>query len=153
MENNPDENNNPVTEQDMQEMQEIFRELDEVESKLKNEWKEKLKNLVNVEALWKHLNEGDDEDCGLDSWTPVDVVEIKLTDEKSSGYASYQHARIIGADDKRLYMKQNIQSDNNKLGFDYYYIWQTVGMLGDDYSGFLLYPLNNGKFFKVSYTC
>lgn len=126
---------------------EIFREIDEADQKLKAEWKEKLKGLTDVEALWKYIEEG-----GFDSWTPIDIVEIKLTDEKSSGYSSYQHARIVGTKDKHLYMRQEIKSDE-PMCLTYYYIWQTVGMLGDDFSGFLLYPLNDGKFFKISYSC
>lgn len=133
-------------------LSEIFQEIDEADQKLKAEWKEKLKDLTDVEALWKHLDVGSEDECGFDSWTPIDIVEIKLTDEKSSGYSSYQHARIVGTNDKRLYMRQEIESDE-PICFTYYYIWQTVGMLGDDYSGFLLYPLNDGRFFKISYSC
>ena len=35
-----------------------------------------------------------------------------------------------------------------------YYVWQTTGYMGDDYSGFLLLPLLDGKrFWKVGYSC
>ena len=31
------------------------------------------------------------------------------------------------------------------------YIWQTTGYAGDDYSGEILVPLKDGKFWKISY--
>ena len=32
-------------------------------------------------------------------------------------------------------------------------VWQTTGCCEDDYSGYLLFPLNNGKYWKISYSC
>jgi len=37
---------------------------------------------------------------------------------------------------------------------DHYCVWQTSdGISGDSYWGYLLFPLSNGKYFKVSYSC
>ena len=39
-------------------------------------------------------------------------------------------------------------------GVEHWYVYQrTVGMEGDSFEGFLLLPLKNGKYFKVSYSC
>lgn len=113
------------------------------EKKLKNDFKKKLRGLINVTGLYKWLDEND-------GWSPLDIVEIKLTDEKSSGYASYQHARIVNDQGKYLYMKTDCDEIR---GIDHYYVWQTVGFCGDDYSGYLLFPLKNGKYFKANYSC
>lgn len=112
--------------------------------KLKNEYKAKLRGLINVAGLFKWLDDGHE-------WSPESIVEIVMTDEKLSGYQTYQHARIIKDTDKLLYMKTSF--DEGPRGIQYYYVWQTSGMLGDDYSGYILFPLNDGKFFKVSYCC
>ena len=83
-------------------------------------------------------------------WQPEGIVEIVLTDEKRGGYSTYQHARIKDDVQKLLYMKTSFD-DVRKV--DHYYVWQTTGCCEDDYSGYLLFPLSNGKYFKVHYVC
>lgn len=121
----------------------IYEEEIRKEKKLISEYRRKLKGLINIHGLFKFLVEND-------YWSPMDIVDIELTDEKRSGYSTYQHARIVGDKIKCLYMKT--PSDDVR-GIDHYYVWQTTGYLGDDYSGYLLFPLKNGKYFKVSYSC
>jgi hypothetical protein len=112
--------------------------------KLKNDFKRQLKGLTNVSGLFKWLN------SDMEYWTPVGIVEIQLTDEKTSGYRNYQHARVVSdPEDRHLYMK----TDCEVHSVPYYYVWQTTGCCEDDYSGYLLFPLKDGKFFKVSYCC
>jgi len=114
-------------------------ELDKV--KQKRIWKKNLNGLINVSGLFKFLNE--------EAWTPLGIVEIYETDEKTGGYRSYQHVRIKDDPKKLLYMKQN--SDDIR-GCDHYCVWQTCGVMDDDYSGYLLFPLKNGLYFHVSYS-
>lgn len=121
---------------------EVERELDKVE-KEKKLWKQKLKGLININGLFRYLNE-------MESWYPYGFVEIYETDEKISGYKSYQHVRIKNDNDRLLFMKQ---PESEIRGIDHCCVWQTVGYLGDDYSGYLLYPLKNGLYFKVGYSC
>jgi len=121
----------------------IFHEETEKVRLLKLEWKNKLKGLVNINSLFKWLDDHD-------YWLPIDIVEIYNIDEKQSGYSSYQHVRIKDDKDKLLYMMQN---EDEIRGVTHYCVWQTCGMMGDDYSGYLLFPLKNGKYFKVSYAC
>ena len=120
------------------------RKMDDANNRLKAEYKEKLGSLVNTKSLYKWLNEDQEH------WVPEAIVDIKLTDEKASDYPTYQHARILNDKDHLLYMKCTF--DDVVKGIDYYYVWQTT--IGEDsYSGYLLFPLNNGQFFKVSYNC
>lgn len=110
-------------------------------SNLKNEWKSKLKGLINCTGLWNYLNES------LDYWRPIGLTSVKLTEEKSFGYSSYQHAREVGG--SPLYLQQ----DCDIKGINHNYVLQTTGYLGDDYSGFLLFPTKNGQYFKIEYSC
>lgn len=121
----------------------IFKEEVEKDRLLKLEWYEKLKGLIDVSSLFKWLNEHD-------YWEPMDIVEIYNTDEKSTGYSSYQHVRIKDDKSNLLYMKQDEDEIHN---INHYCVWQTCGIMGDDYSGFLLFPLKNGRYFKISYVC
>ena len=111
--------------------------------KSRREAKKALKGLINVTGLFKHLQES------MFYWHAEGFVEIVLTDEKESGYSKYQHARTI-PDDKRLYMKTDCDEIR---GVDHYYVWQTTGCCEDDYSGFLLFPLKDGRYYKFWYSC
>ncbi len=109
---------------------------------LKNNWKSNLKSLINTTGLWRHLSES------LDYWSPEAIVEVELTDKKIGGYSTYQHAYEKG-DYGKLYIKQKCEM----RGVSHEYVYQVTGYLGDNYSGFLLLPLNDGRYFKISYSC
>jgi hypothetical protein len=113
------------------------------DKKYKNEYKRTLKGLINVSGLFKSLKDE------MTSWDILGIVDIVLTDEKTSGYSSYQHARIINDDMKLLYLRC---SENEIRNIDHYYVWQRTD--GEDcYSGYCLYPLKNGKYIKIMYSC
>lgn len=118
----------------------IMREDENRLNTLKKEYKSKLKDLINTTGLWKHLDE-------MDGWEPMGIVETTETDEKSNGYSRYSHVRC--SDDNHLYLVQNSEI----RGVKHECVWQVTGYLEDDYFGYMLYPLNNGKYFKVSYNC
>lgn len=125
-------------EQWMQEaMEECYKEdLKRLEER--DSWKVKLKGLINTKRLWKEMEEEND------NWDIEGIVEIELTDEKRSGYpTNHQCARIK---DDRFYLYTDWRGDG-------VFCWQTVGMMGDDYSGYLLYPLKDGRYLKTSYSC
>lgn len=121
----------------------VIRAEKRAERKMINEFKLKLKGLINVQGLFKYLKEHT-------YYIPEDIVDIVLTDEKSFGYSTYQHARIVNDKENKLYKKTEVDEIRN---VDHYYVWQTAGYLGDDFSGYLLFPLKNGKYFKVFYCC
>lgn len=110
---------------------------------LRTQWRKQLKGLINVSGLFNWLNEHE-------YWTPLEIVEIYKTDEKNSGYSNYQHVRIKNDSDNLLYIMQN---EHEISGINHYCVWQTCGIMDDDYSGYLLFPLKNGKYFKINYAC
>lgn len=70
-----------------------------------------------------------------DIWSIVGVVEVEEYEENGQTYG-----KVEG--DKFIYTKQ-----------DEVFIKQWTGYLGDDYSGYLLKPLNGTKYVKISYSC
>jgi hypothetical protein len=141
---------------EMKEFDKVIRKEKREEKRFKNYYKKLLKGKINISGLWKNL---DDE---MSSWTPVGIVNIKLTDEKQSGYSTYQHARVESYltgivmrnndtyKDNYLYMKTPC---DDIRGVDHYYVWQRTGCCEDDYYGYLLFPLKDGMYFKISYSC
>ena len=119
---------------------EVYKELDKHE-KEKDCWKKELKGLINTKRLWEDMNEND-------YWGIDGIVELELTDEQCHGYPKHQCARI--KDDRhKLYMK--CSSDVKYIS--HYYVWQTTGYMGDDYSGWVLYPLKDRRYLKMNYSC
>lgn len=86
------------------------------------------------------------------------IVEIVETDERNSGYSDYKHCRTK-ENDGMLYMHhtsyiETLEGDSQHEGeVIEYWVWQTTGYMGDDYSGFLLLPLKDGRFWKIGYSC
>lgn len=117
------------------------------EQKIKADFKEKLKGLINVDSLYNHF------DIEEYTWMPEQIVKAIETEEQLIGYPPHQCARIVNDNDRLLYMKSYCDYDEPIEGIDYCYVWQITGMLGDDYSGYLLFPLTNGLFIKISYSC
>jgi hypothetical protein len=102
---------------------------------LKLYWKKELNRLTDTSSLYKHL------DNELEKWYPIGIVEISKVNYSNN-------ARII--DDDLLYTKVNEHIIN---GITHYYVWETNGYFNDEYSGYLLYPLNNDNYFKIFYIC
>lgn len=95
-----------------------------------------------------------------DTYYSIGVIDIIETNEKRGGYPNYKCCRVKDDSDKLLYMHstdtiETLNEDSEYEGEEIeYYVWQTTGYMGDDYSGFLLLPLLDGKrFWKVGYTC
>lgn len=102
-----------------EELDNYLRDAKKREILLKNEWRKKLKGLINVSGLFNWLDENN-------YWSPNDIVEIYHTDEKTSGYSSYQHVRIKDDTDKLLYM---MLDENEIRGINHSCVWQTCGMM------------------------
>ncbi len=140
---------------DKEDEKKIFEEIQEEENRLLEEWekaKEEVKDLIHpkyfdfIESHESYKSEG--------------IVEIEETADRKSGYSEYKHCRIKDTSDVQLYMLHDgeIESLFGKES-EYegekveYWVYQQTGYLGDDYYGYLLLRLSNGKYWKVNYSC
>lgn len=113
------------------------------EKGIKKDMRKQLKGLVNITGLYRHMDESQD------WWLPIDIVELQSSDERMSGYPNYETARIVNDEQRILYMKQ---SCDDIRGINHEYVYQRTD--GEDsYSGYLLYPLKNGKYLKINFNC
>lgn len=112
------------------------------EKGIKNEFKKQLKGLINITGLFRWMDEGHD-------WLPLAIVAIKHTGEKKSGYGDKLTCRI---DDKDFEHHLYLYTEHEEIrGLNHYYVWQTG--YDDSYNGFLLFPIKNGKYLLVEYSC
>lgn len=75
-------------------------------------------------------------DMEPDQWSIVGIVDVEeFTDENDLVWGKVD-------DDVGIYQKQDVD-----------YIRQWTGYAGDDYSGFILKPLEGNKYLKISYSC
>lgn len=132
--------------------EEVFKEWEKAEEEAKKKWeqaKEEVRSLIEP----KYFEFAEDHD----TFYSEGIVEIVETDEKVSGYSGYRHCRIKG--DGKLYMLINSTIETTKEDSEFegepifYWVWQTTGYMGDDYSGFLLLPLSDGRYWKIGYSC
>lgn len=133
----------------------IWAEYEDTMNKKREErdsWKEKLKGLISTKHLWNQMNEE------TDNWNIEEIVEIeKITDKetilkKLGIYTPYIEACKIKGENYFTYSKSECFDYEPKY-ISHYYVWQQTGYSGDDYSGYLLYPLKDGRYLKVSYSC
>jgi hypothetical protein len=86
----------------------------------------------------------------------VNIIEVK---EKTSRYSAYPLCREFGSNERRIYIHHTTQLETEDEQSKYegsdieYWVWQTVGYCEDDYSGFLLLPMLDGRYWKISYSC
>ena len=83
-------------------------------------------------------------------WEHKRYVEVEKSDYKSCSHPNYDFYTI--KNEKMKFMRQNYLDDDNNEVF-HELIWQTAGVCEDDYSGFILIPLKNGKYWEISYSC
>lgn len=119
-----------------------------------NKAKEDLKDLIHPKYFDFMENH--------DSYHSEGIVEMYEVDEKQSGYSdSQRNCRIKGDGYSGLYMHtcgevENMygeESIHEGEPVEYWVNQWSTGMEGDSYAGFLLLPLNNGKYWKVGYSC
>ena len=79
------------------------------------------------------------------NWKHEGYVEVEKTDYKNSFYPTYDFYKVKG--EKLNYMRQDDDGEFHNM------VWQTTGNCEDDYSGFQLFPLSNGKYWKIRYYC
>jgi len=79
------------------------------------------------------------------SWKHEGYVEVEESDYKNGFYPNHKFYKVKG--EKLNYMRQDDDGEFHNM------VWQTTGACEDDYSGFQLFPLSNGKYWKISYYC
>jgi len=85
------------------------------------------------------------------NWQHDSYVEIEKIDYKSNSYPNYDFFIIKGDFNGMKFMKQPQFDENNNEIF-HELVWQTVCCCEDDYRGFILIPLKNQKYWKISYS-
>lgn len=140
-----------ITKEEEKEMHEHWMQAqDELEQKW-NKAKEELKDLIHPKYFDFAENNDTFYSCG--------VVEIVETNERTNGYRNKRHCKINDEEDLKLYLHgtDNIESYGEESKYEgeevEYWVWQTTGYCEDDYSGFLLLPMLDGRFWKVAYSC
>lgn len=84
-------------------------------------------------------------DLGGINWMHEGYVEVEKTDYKNSFYPNYEFYKVKG--EELNYMRQDDDGEFHNM------VWQRTGSCEDDYYGFQLFPLSNGKYWKISYYC
>jgi hypothetical protein len=110
---------------------------------------EKIIKDKEIEYVKNHIDYDFDliEEYLIDEWMHESYVEVEETDYKSGEYLSAVFYKEKDNEKSLLYMKQDEEGKYHNM------VWQTVGYCEDDYSGYLLFPLNNGTYWKISYSC
>jgi|SRR5690606_37305225 len=137
-----------------EELKEILLEINREEENRITEWskaKEEIRDLIHP----KYFDFAEDHET-YESEGIVSIVEVE---DRKMGYKSYPHCRELDTNDRRLYIKHNdyletIKGESEYEGEDIeYWVWQTTGYCGDDYSGYLLLPMLDGRYWKINYSC
>lgn len=110
-------------------------------------------NELALEYVKQHIDY-DVELMNLDdfNWDHVGYVgydEVELSEYKDWFYPNLQyHFEKNNAD--ILYKRQDADDDTDNY---YELIYQTTGCCEDDFHGFCLFPLNDGRYWKISFYC
>lgn len=116
---------------------------------------EEAKNKLNGLIHPKYFDFAEDHD----SYCHKDIVNIVEVAERQQGYANFSHCREAAAKKSPLYMKHIVDlcTIDEKSKYEgqkiEYWVWQTSGYICDNYSGYLLLPLFDGRFWKIHYSC
>lgn len=82
----------------------------------------------------------------LESLSVIAIVEVEPADYKQSGYPNHDFFIVKGGHPKQYFMMQ----DNEDFGHEM--VWQK-NYAEDCYHGYLLYPIEDGKYIKCEYSC
>lgn len=126
-----------------EELDKVYEELHKEEEKNKREflkaWKHFLQHInYSSEYAKELLRDADSKHIGF---VKVQQVETSKYDE----YPSNKYYTIVDSDIKRRFVRFDGEGDFHWV------VWQTTGMLGDDYHGYLLLPMNDGRYWLTEY--
>lgn len=136
------------------EQKELYKLLIAEHKQQEKDWieaKKELKNLIHPKYFSFAESHESYSNCGI-----VNIIEVK---ERKQGYSTYPHCREFGTKDNRLYIKhitelETFDEESKYEGEEIeYWVWQTVGHCEDDFSGFLLLPMKDGRYWKIGYSC
>ena len=134
---------NPTNEQIETDLKSFYQEMriehDRIAA-LNNEAIEFVKQNINFDF---DLIDFDD----LSYWKHEGYVEVEKTDYKNGFYPNYDFYVEKGNPKSHKYMKQDEDENFHSM------VWQTTGCCEDDYSGFQLFPLSDGRYWKISFEC
>lgn len=140
-----------------EEIDEIYAEIIAHEKAEKENWekiKEDLKDLIHPKYFDFIENH--------DSYRHEGIVEIVETDEKQSGYGQNQrNCRIKDSGMSGLYMYTTMEveyfygyeGEYEGEMVEYWVNQWSIGTEGDSFAGYLLFPLSDGRYWKVGYSC
>ncbi len=88
---------------------------------------------------------------GNDWWRSIGYVEVEKSDYKNCFYPSHDFYIEKNVDKILHYMRQ----DDNEENTFHSLVWQQDGGYGaeDSYSGFVLFPLTDGRYWKIKFEC
>jgi hypothetical protein len=136
--------------------EQVEKALSEFHQTMKIEYERIAKlNEEAIEFVKKHINYDFDlmELDGIE-WKHEGYVQVEKSDYKSCFYPSHDFYKIKGDVSYSVLFGEDIdymrQDDNGEF---HSLVWQKTGACEDNYSGYLLFPLNNGYYWKISYWC
>lgn len=79
----------------------------------------------------------------------IGYCTVVKTDYKNCFYPSGEYFKVDKNETEESFKTLNFIKVEEE-GF-HTLVWQTVGICGDDYSGYILYPMNDGRYWVVSF--
>ncbi len=121
---------------DMDELSNLMLEQEKEMKLAKEQAIQDVTGLINLDILYFFKND-------LSYWEPQGIVDLIKYDKFGKPFATESNATL----------EYEYQEESEVKDIDHIYIWQNNGYSGDDYSGWMLYPLSNGKYWKIYYNC
>jgi len=125
------------------------KRIQEETDKVNNEAIEYVKTMIdydfdNVEELLD----------GNDWWRSMGYVELIKSDYKNCFYPSHDHYKEINPS-KGMEHIEYMRQDDSEFNTFHNLVYQRNGGYGaeDSYSGFVLFPLTDGKYWKIKFEC
>ena len=87
-------------------------------------------------------------------WRSMDYVEVIKSDYKNCFYPSHDHYKEVNPP-KGMEHIEYMRQDDSEYNTFHNLVYQRNGGYGaeDSYSGFVLFPLTDGKYWKIKFEC
>lgn len=133
--------------------EEVLKKLSTEEEKRKSILKEKLVYFKdNIDYDFEHVEEYlgfdiDDKEY-LNYHEHIGYVSVEKADYSHGFQPSACYYEITGDDNDKLFYCIQDESDEHTF---HVLVYQTTGYCEDDYSGYLLFPMKDGKYWKIRF--